>query len=132
MPKKNIEEIISDVKEQAEAVGSMARTAGEKAVETAKKTAGDPNVQKAIRQGKETVKKTAKAVREAIPSDKVILQYGGSESDVQELVDKAKKQWKETYGGRGKYIRSFTLYLKPEEGMAYDVVNGKETGSVEL
>ena len=60
----------------------------------------------------------------------LILQYQDAETDVTALVEAAKAAFKATH--KRTLIVSLKLYLKPEEGAAYYVINGTETGKVEL
>lgn len=75
-----------------------------------------------------TTKKTA-AKKTATPrkvKESVCLQYAGRELEVTDIVEKVKKSW------TGKTIKDIRVYLKPEESMAYYVINGEETGSIEM
>lgn len=60
----------------------------------------------------------------------VVLQYQGTEAAVEALVEAAKAQFKAEH--KRTLITSLTLYLKPEENAAYYVINGDQTGKVEL
>ena len=82
--------------------------------------------------------KAAKPVKAARPAKKaeektelVMIQFGGQEWDSAALVAKAKADY-EAQGHRASGIKSFSLYVKPEEGKAYYVVNDTDTGSVAL
>ncbi len=57
---------------------------------------------------------------------KIELQYGEKAITEDELVSIAKK----TYGGKD--IKNLDIYVKPEEGKAYFVVNNDVTGSFDL
>lgn len=60
---------------------------------------------------------------------KTILQYSGSEWDLSEIKEKVIASFISDGHRRGN-IKKLTLYLKPEERMAYYVVNDKISGSV--
>ena len=82
--------------------------------------------------------KAAKPVKAARPAKKavektelVMIQFGGQEWDAAALVAKAKEAY-EAQGHRASGIKSFSLYVKPEEGKAYYVVNDKTTGDIDL
>lgn len=60
---------------------------------------------------------------------KTILQYSGSEWDLSEIKEKVIASFVSDGHRRGN-IKKLTLYLKPEERMAYYVVNDKISGSV--
>jgi len=77
--------------------------------------------------GKTAVKKTAaKAAAPkaaALPKNtKVEVQFMGAEYDVEAITRKALEAYKASNKGA---VRSFEVYIKPEEGKAYYVVNGK-------
>lgn len=98
--------------------------AAEEKAPAAKKTAAKKTTAKTAEK-KTTTKKatTAKKVAES-----VCVQFGGNEYDVAAIVEKAKA----AYTGDAKKMKDIKVYVKPEEGMAYYVVNGDETGSVAL
>ena len=58
----------------------------------------------------------------------VIVQFQGSEVDMDALVEAAKSDFKQTK--KRTPITDLKLYVKPEERMAYYVVNEKLNGSV--
>ena len=85
----------------------------------------------------EPAQKPAKAVRKTAakaPAKKVAevyLQFGENEWNMSQVLEQAKA----AYGAEGHRlsgIRSFSLYVKPEEKKAYYVVNEKTTGSIDL
>ncbi len=57
---------------------------------------------------------------------KVELQYGDMAVTEEQIVSQAKK----AYGGKD--IKNLDIYVKPEEGKAYYVVNNDVTGSFDL
>ena len=83
---------------------------------------------------KETVKKApAKKApaKKAETVQKVYVQYGGKEILTSDLAEKATQIWVEM-GHRASSIKSLELYVKPEDMAAYYVINGKDTGKIEL
>ena len=62
-------------------------------------------------------------------SEEVYIQFSGAEWDIAELKQKAIAAYV-AEGHRASSIKKFVLYLKPEERMAYYVVNEKSVGSV--
>ena len=86
----------------------------------------------------EARKKASKAVEKVadkaagLPEVKTFLQYAGKSLDVAEIAEKCKEDWKKNYGGRGKRIRSISVYLKHEDEKAYYLVNGSEDGSIDI
>jgi len=62
---------------------------------------------------------------------KIILQHEGNEVQLNELERLAKNAWKQE-GNKMKDIKEIELYIKPEEGMAYFVINELFKGSIPL
>ena len=46
------------------------------------------------------------------------------------MIASVKKAWTKAAGKKVADIKSIDLYIKPEEGAVYYVVNGTDTGSV--
>ena len=61
----------------------------------------------------------------------VYIQFQGQEAVVEEVIEKAKKQFVEE-GHRMSTIKTIQVYLKPEEYAAYYVINQKHAGRVDL
>ena len=78
---------------------------------------------KASTANKTAAKKTATPRKVKVA---VCLQYAVRELEVTDIVEKVKKSW------TGKTIKDIRVYLKPEESMAYYVINGEESGSIEM
>ena len=88
---------------------------------------------------KETAKKTApakKAAKKAPAKKKVVekveeicVQFGGQEIMAKDIVEKAKQDYVAD-GHRESSIKSVRVYIKPEENMAYYVVNDKFKGEM--
>ena len=78
-------------------------------------------------------KKTSAAKKTAAsaPVGKVYVQFAGKEIVTDGLVETVKEIWKDA-GHRVSSIKSLDIYVKPEESAAYYVINGTETGRVEL
>lgn len=63
----------------------------------------------------------------------VILQYGDKSVSYDEIVKHMKGVWKSELKRDAKDMKSLALYVKPEEGRVYYVVNDDEViGSFEL
>ncbi|MBE5922197.1 MAG: hypothetical protein E7269_05540 [Lachnospiraceae bacterium] len=58
----------------------------------------------------------------------VYIQHADFELNMDDVINAAKDAW----GGKRGDIKDFTLYVKPEEKAAYYVINGTDTGKVEL
>lgn len=78
---------------------------------------------------KKTTKKAPKPSVEKI--EQIYVQLGENEWNVADAVEKAKAIFV-AEGHRASSIKSLQLYIKPEDGKAYYVINGKMSGSVEL
>ena len=116
-------------KESQKLVGDKAREAGKAAgdkVKEAGKVAGDK-----ARAGQKMAQAKAKeASREAVSAvtPMVYIQYGDKEIVCDELVERARVDYKANNKGT---VRSVKLYVKPEENTAYYVINGKE-GKIDI
>ena len=64
-------------------------------------------------------------------TQKVFIQFGGMEWEVDSLLEQVKAAYV-AQGHRASTIKHLALYVKPEEQKAYYVINGKESGSVDL
>ena len=81
-----------------------------------------------------SVKKTP--VKKAAPAkapvvEEVYVQFAGEEWKVADLAERAKAAYL-AEGHRASGIKKMAVYVKPEEGKAYYVINDKESGSVDL
>ena len=108
----------------------------EKAVQAAEKTT--KAVAEKAEEVKEAVKETAKApakrttTRKTAVKETVYLQYLGKEINKDDLVKQVKDIWTKELKNKAGDLKSVTLYLKPEENMAYYVINDDVTGSIAL
>lgn len=126
----------SELTEKLEPVTEAVKETTEKVIDAAKAAAkaAEPAVKRAAKKAEPAVKKAEKAVKETgrkaagglVPT--VYVQWMGKELDCAELVEKARADFKAQHKGA---IRSCKLYIKPEDGVVYYVINGKE-GKVEL
>lgn len=62
---------------------------------------------------------------------RILIQHQGKEIDSKDLIAAVKKEWTK---GKNKVgdMKSMDLYVKPEDGAAYYVINGDVTGKVEF
>ena len=128
---KKVESKVGDV---AEAAAKKAEVVEEKAKEVAKATTkavvekAEPVVKKAAKKAKAATK----AKKEKQPAKtEIIVQYQQNAANLGELEDKVKKQFV-AEGHRAGCIKTLNIYVKPEEYMAYYVINDKFFGSVDL
>lgn len=94
---------------------AMAKTAEEKKAPVEKKTA----------------EKKAPAKKAAV-KETVMVQYMGNEVSTADLMKKVKEHWTKQLKNKVGDMKSVTLYVKPEEGKAYFVINEDVTGYVEM
>ncbi len=78
---------------------------------------------------KATVKKTA--AKKPAKKQEVYIQFGGREVLEQEVLDKVKKAWT-GMGNKVGDMLDVKIYIKLEDAVAYYVINGDVTGSVEI
>lgn len=72
------------------------------------------------------VKKTpAKAAKETI---KCTIQYQSKDTTIEEIVNSIKENYKAE--GNKTAIKTLNVYIQPENGIAYYVVNGTEEGKI--
>ena len=123
-------------KATAKATASQATETVAKTVEAAEKTT--KAVAEKAEEVKEAVKETAKApakrttTRKTAVKEMVYLQYLGKEINKDDLVKQVKDIWTKELKNKAGDLKSVTLYLKPEENMAYYVINDDVTGSIAL
>lgn len=132
----------------AKPVAKAAVKVEEKKVEAAPVKAEAPakkEVAKKAPAKKEAVKKAAPAKKEAAkkaPAEKkapakkaaakkeaIYVQFAGKSYSNDELLKIAKDVWVYDMGQKAADMKSVEIYVKPEESMAYFVVNGTENGS---
>ena len=92
-----------------------------------KTTAAKKTSKKAADKEPEAEKAKAAPGRKKV-KESLYIQYAGKEVESLEIMEKAKA----AYAGDVKSIKEIQVYVKPEENMAYFVVNGDETGSFDL
>ena len=108
---------------KAEAVKTEAPKAEKKeAVKAAPKKRGPkPKAEKA----------DAKKAEKKETVQNVYVQFMGKEILTADLVAQATEKWV-ALGHRASSIKELNLYVKPEDSAAYYVINGKESGKLEL
>ncbi len=70
----------------------------------------------------------AKTTKKASAKETFTLQWSGNDVS----FDQIRSRILEKSGKTSKDIKNLEIYVKPEEGMAYYVINGTETGDVGL
>lgn len=90
-----------------------------------------PSVVEAV---KETVAAKAapkKAALNAAKTEEIYLQAGGVEWNVTDCKERAVAAFV-AEGHKASAVKKLAVYLKPEEGKAYYVINDSENGSIDL
>ena len=64
-------------------------------------------------------------------TQKVFIQFGGMEWEVDSLLEQVKAAYV-AQGHRASTIRDLNVYVKPEDGKAYYTVNDKTSDSIDL
>ncbi|MDY3249287.1 MAG: DUF6465 family protein [Candidatus Choladocola sp.] len=122
----------------SEAVAKVEEVKEEVKAEVKKAAAKAPAAEKTAAEKTTTAKaasKTAAAkapARKAAVKETVYLQYLGKEINEADLMKQVKEIWTKQLKKKAGDLKSVTLYLKPEENMAYYVINDDVTGSIEL
>lgn len=130
---KVVEAKAEEVKAEAKAAEKAEEKVEKPVAETTKKEA-----QKAVttkEEEKTTMKrgrKAAKAAAKKVAAEpKVYIQFGAGESSVDTIVEQIKAEYV-NQGHRVSSIKDLRVYLKPEDGAAYYVINEKVAGRVDL
>ena len=74
-------------------------------------------------------KKEAPAKKATAKKEAIYVQFAGKSYSNEELLKIAKDVWVYDMGQKAADMKSVEIYVKPEESMAYFVVNGTENGS---
>jgi len=125
------------VKVEAPAKKEVAKKAAPAKKEVAKKEAPAKKAapakkeaaKKAAPAKKEAAKKEAPAKKAAAKKEAIYVQFAGKSYSNDELLKIAKDVWVYDMGQKAADMKSVEIYVKPEESMAYFVVNGTENGS---
>lgn len=108
------------------AVESVKAAVAAEPVKAVEETAAAVTEEKKPAAKKPAAKKTTAAKKPVAPESNVIVQFGGSEINTDELVEKAK------IASGVKSIKKVDVYVKPEENKVYYVVNGDTSGDFDL
>ncbi len=122
---KKVEEVVKPV---AKAVETKVE---EVKAEVAEKVEAAPAKEEKKAAAKPAKKAAAKPAKKEEATAEVYVQYGGGETSVAAVVEKIKAAYVEQ-GHRASSIKSLNVYLKPEDGAAYYVINDKFDGRVDL
>lgn len=73
---------------------------------------------------------TPAAEKDAV-NESLFFQYEGKSTDMEEIIDRCVSAWKNTSGEDAK-LETMDIYLKPEEGKSYYVINSIAMGAVDI
>ena len=112
-------------KAKAEKAAAAAAAKAEKAAAAAKAKAEKAAAAAKAKAEKAPSRKRAVGSRKAAaPAVKLYVQYQGKQLSQEEAVEAVKAAW------TGEPMKTLELYVKPEDGAIYYVVNGNKTGKV--
>lgn len=147
MATKNVKDTVETVKNEAKEAAKKLSKKAEPAVEAAKNTIktvsekAEPAVKKAKSAAKAVSDKAEPAVKKAKSAAKaatdaavtagkkvasaltqeIYVEYCGEKYDCSNVVERCKEDFKQKHNGER--IRSCKIYIKPEDGMVYYVIN---------
>lgn len=78
---------------------------------------------------KAATQNNTQTVKEEAVRETICLQYQGKDITNETMVSMVKTAWKES-GKNVKDIKTLDIYVKPEEGQLYYVINGEVTGNL--
>ena len=141
-PKKETKAIAKEEPKKAEAKEEPKKAAAKEepkkaAAKEEPKKAAAKEAPKKVAAKKETKAEGRKTTRKETAShqevqSKLVLQYGTISIDQDTLLQNIHNYLKADKGIEESQIQSLDVYVKPEEGRAYVVVNGEEQGSILL
>lgn len=118
-------EVLEDVKDVAKKAAKTAKPVTDKVKQVAAEAA------ESAKPVTEAAKKAAGDVAKKVPmKPEVYVQFGGRETLTTDLVKDAKAAYKAA--GNRAAVRTLRIYVKPEEGAAYFVINDEFQGKIEL
>ena len=121
------------VKQAAKETTTVAKKAAKETADSVKKTAKETSTatKKAVKETTAAVKKTAKKEYTKLALKETYIQVAGNEYKETEILKKVEESFLAA-GHKITAMKNLQLYVKPEDGAAYYVVNGEITGRVDL
>lgn len=118
--------VVKKVVEKKEPVKKVAKA-------TVKEVVAAPEVKETVVKAPEPVKEKAAPVKKASVnvSEEVFVQFGNSEVLTKDIVEKVKAAYV-AEGHTVDSVKKIRVYIKPEEGMAYYVVNDDYASGISL
>ena len=127
--KEVAKKVVAEAKEAEPKTARKTTAKAAKAVKAVEETVADAAVK--VEKKAEEVKKAAAPKKTAV-KETVYLQYLGKEINKDDLMKAVKEIWTKEMKNKVSDLKSVTLYIKPEENMAYYVINNDVTGSIAL
>ena len=126
--------VVAEAKEAAPKTARKTTAKAAKAVKAVEETVADAavKVEKKAEEVKKATAKKAAAPKKTAVKETVYLQYLGKEINKDDLMKAVKEIWTKEMKNKVSDLKSVTLYIKPEENMAYYVINNDVTGSIAL
>lgn len=122
--------VVKKVVEKKEPVKKVAKATVK---DTVKEVVAAPEVKETVVKAPEPVKEKAAPVKKASVnvSEEVFVQFGNSEVLTKDIVEKVKAAYV-AEGHTADSVKKIRVYIKPEEGMAYYVVNDDYASGISL
>ncbi|HCI23837.1 MAG TPA: hypothetical protein DFK11_04865 [Lachnospiraceae bacterium] len=130
---KREEEVIMTEKKVVKKVVEKKEPVKKVAKATVKEVVAAPEVKETVVKAPEPVKEKAAPVKKASVnvSEEVFVQFGNSEVLTKDIVEKVKAAYV-AEGHTVDSVKKIRVYIKPEEGMAYYVVNDDYASGISL
>lgn len=98
---------------------------------TLEKKAEEKEIMQKLQSKISELKKKSSTLVKKKAEEKIFLQFGGQEVVLEDIMEKAKEKFC-AEGHEEADIKSIRLYLKPEENMAYYIINDESSNKVSL
>ena len=130
---KREEEVIMTEKKVVKKVVEKKEPVKKVAKATVKEVVAAPEVKENVVKAPEPAKEKAAPVKKASVnvSEEVFVQFGNSEVLTKDIVEKVKAAYV-AEGHTADSVKKIRVYIKPEEGMAYYVVNDDYASGISL
>ena len=127
--KKTVDSVAEKATETKAAAAKAAKEVKESAAKAAKEVK-ETAAKTATKAAKTTKAAAKKAVEKVVKVNAVVnFQFAGKSYTTDDLIRIAKDVWKYDLNQKEADFKTVELYVKPEESLAYYVINGKFTGN---
>lgn len=114
------------VEEKVEKIADVVENKAEKVMDIVEDKVADT-----VKEAKEVVKKAKKATTKKDIKTTLFVEYFGKQVEEKEMIAAVKKAWTSA-GNKVGDIKTIELYVKPEDGAVYYVINKTESGKIEF